>query len=292
MAKAHPYPVAVAFAVIIAFAGCYRNPGSVLQDMSNARQIAARLQVEFAQTSDATNLAVMADTDATSTQLAREAEQKSLALEKDVKKLRPILTDLMFSSEEKHLDQFERQLATYSELNRTILELAVASTNLKAQRLSFGPAQRAADDFRIALEEVARNAPETSCQVQALCFRALAALRHIQALQAPHIASPSDDAMTRLEQQMNAAEVDARGALHSLGPIAPSNSAAKLAAANDTLDRFVQCNKQIVGFSRRNSNVRSLALVLGQKRKLAAECEDSLRALNESLAKRGFSATR
>ena len=284
--------MAAAFAVTIALAGCYRNPGSVLQNMSNARQIAARLQVEFAQASDATNLAVMADTDTASRQFARETEQKTLAIHQDVDELRHILGDLMFASEESLLDDFERKLAAYRRLDRTILDLAVASTNLKAQRLSFGRAQQAADDFRIALEEVTQSTPEESCQVQALCFRALAALRQIQAIQAPHIASPSDDVMTHLEQTMSAAEADARSALQSLGPVTPPDTKTRIAAADAALTRFVQCNQQIIALSRRNSNVRSLALVLGQKRKLAAECEDSLRALNESLAKRGFSATR
>ena len=51
-------------------------------------------------------------------------------------------------------------------------------------------------------------------------------------------------------------------------------------------------NAQIVALSRRNTNVRSLALSLGQKRTLTAACEDSLRALEDALAKRGFTATR
>ena len=281
-----------ALVVTIAVASCYRNPGSVLERMSNARQIAARLQVEFTQASDATNLAVMADTNEASAQFARETEQKMLAVQRDAEALRPLLASLMFSGEKDLLDRFEQQLATYRTLDRNILELAVASTNLKAQRLSFGPAQQAADDFRVALEVVAQGVSENSCQVQALCFRALASLRQIQALQAPHIASPLDDVMTRLEQEMTAAEADARIALQSLAALTRADTKAKVAAAESALDRFVQSNQQIIALSRRNSNVRALALALGQKRNLAALCEDSLRELNESIAQRGFSATR
>jgi hypothetical protein len=58
------------------------------------------------------------------------------------------------------------------------------------------------------------------------------------------------------------------------------------------LDRFIGVNTQIVALSRRNSNVRSLAMSLGEKRMLTAACEDSLRALRDALAKRGFTATR
>ena len=51
-------------------------------------------------------------------------------------------------------------------------------------------------------------------------------------------------------------------------------------------------NDEIVALSRRNSNVRSLALSLGRKRMVTAECEDELRALEEALAKHEFTATR
>ena len=58
------------------------------------------------------------------------------------------------------------------------------------------------------------------------------------------------------------------------------------------LDRFLAVNAEIVVLSRRNSNVRSLALSLAQKRVLAAQCEDALRALEDALAKRGLGGTR
>jgi hypothetical protein len=51
-------------------------------------------------------------------------------------------------------------------------------------------------------------------------------------------------------------------------------------------------NGELVALSRRNTNVRSLALALGQKRTLTSACQDTLRALQESLAQRGFTATR
>jgi hypothetical protein len=49
---------------------------------------------------------------------------------------------------------------------------------------------------------------------------------------------------------------------------------------------------EILVLSRRNSDVRSLALSLNQKGQLSAACEDRLRALRDALAKRGFTATR
>ena len=80
--------------------------------------------------------------------------------------------------------------------------------------------------------------------------------------------------------------------LKTLSGLVGLGSRAQLTAASSALDRFVGFNAQLIALSRRNTNVRSLALSLGQKRMLTATCEDSLRALQDALGTRGFSATR
>ncbi len=191
------------------------------------------------------------------------------------------------------LDEFGSRFAEYRALDRSILELAVENTNLKAQRLSFGPAQEAADAFRDSLEAVAPLAPaKDTWRAKALVATAVASVREIQVLQAPHIAESDDAAMTRMEKRMATSEAAARGALEMLASLVPPASRPQLAAATAALDRFAGLNTQIIALSRRNTNVRSLALSLGKKRMLTAACEDSLRALQDALAKRGFSATR
>jgi peptidoglycan hydrolase-like protein with peptidoglycan-binding domain len=47
-------------------------------------------------------------------------------------------------------------------------------------------------------------------------------------------------------------------------------------------------NRQIVALSRRNTNVRSLALSLDEKRKLTGSCDESLRALQTALTAHGY----
>jgi hypothetical protein len=47
-------------------------------------------------------------------------------------------------------------------------------------------------------------------------------------------------------------------------------------------------NAQIIALSRRNTNVRSLALSLNQKRPLTTACEETLHALQDALAKHGY----
>ena len=125
-------------------------------------------------------------------------------------------------------------------------------------------------------------------RVKALIATAVASVRQIQVLQAPHIADPDDRAMTGLEQRMASAEAAARAALTTLAPIVSPASRPHLAAATTALDQFIAVNAQIVALSRRNTNVRSLALSLTQKRPLIAACEETLRALQDALAKHGY----
>jgi len=275
----------------LAATGCGAN-GS-LEQLSEARRLSADLLVQFTKAADAGNRAVMADTDEGSVRFVREAEQAQLAIQRDADRLKPILQGLRYAEETRLLDEFGGRFAEYRALDRTILGLAVENTNLKAQRLSFGPAQEAADSFRDSVEAVApSDAAKNTWRVKALGASAVATVREIQVLEAAHIAEADDAAMSRMEKRIATLEAAARGALEELAALVQPASRPRLGAATAALDRFMGVNAQIVALSRRNSNVRSLALSLNQKGKLAGACEDSLRALRHALETRGFTGTR
>ena len=282
----------IAILAIAALAAIHCDVNAALERVSEARHRAADLLVQFTKAADASNRAVMADTDDASVAFAREAEQAKQAVQVDAEALAPILQSLGYSAETQRLEEFGRRFAEYRALDQTILELAVENTNLKAQRLSFGPGQEAADAFRDALEAVAPLDAKDNWQVKTLGAAAVAAVREIQALQAPHIADADHDVMTRMEKRMVASEAAARSALETLAPLVQPAARPRLATANAALDRFMSVNAQVIALSRRNTNVRSLALSLNQKGKLTGACEESLRGLREALAKRGFTGTR
>jgi hypothetical protein len=234
----------------------------------------------------------MADTDEASIAFAREAEQAKQSVQTSIDALQPILQGLDYSEETRLLQDFVARFAEYRELDRRILDLAVENTNLKAQRLSFGAAQDAADSVRDSLESVVPLDAKDTWRVKALVATAVMTVRELQVLQAPHIADADDAVMTRMEKRMATSEAAARAALKALAPLVEPASRPRLAAATAALDTFMGHNAEIVAFSRRNTNVRSLALSLDQKGKLTSACEDSLHALREALAKRGFTGTR
>ena len=132
---------------------------------------------------------------------------------------------LSYSTEAGLLEEFGHRLAEYRALDQTILGLTVENTNLKAQRLSFESGQEATGALRDALDIVKRSVQATNqWHVEALAATAVAAVREIQVLPAPHIAEADDAAMTRMEERMTAAEAAAR---HALGRAVQNHKSAK-----------------------------------------------------------------
>ena len=285
------------FAVMIPAAvssGCANGSKAVLTQQAEAHRLASHLHVQFARAADASNRAVMADTDEASTAAAKEAEQATKAVAQDVDSLARILSDLGDRDEARELDVFKGRFAQYRALDADILPLAVENTNIKAQRLSFGPAQEAVDAFTQALDAAAKLAPaKNAAAAAASAAQGQAAALQIQVIEARHIAESDDAAMTRMESAMKASEAAARKSMETLkGLLPPPTASQPLAAAAAALDRLMKTNTEIVTLSRRNSNVRSLALSLGKKRALTAQCDESLQALEDALAAHHFSATR
>jgi len=297
MLRRTPRRTIAVYGLGIALAGAIGGCGGVdvntlLEQLSEARQIAGDMLVQFTKSADAANRAVMADTDNASVAFAQEAERASAALQQDINALKPLLQGLGYTAETGLLNDFLGRYAKYRELDRRILDLAVENTNLKGQRLSFGAGQDAADAFRDSLEAVTAAAPADRWRVEALAAKAIATVREIQVLQAPHIADADDAVMARLEARMAGSETAARTALAALAPLVAPSSRPRLGTATMALDKFMSLNAEIIALSRRNTNVRSVALSLDQKRTLTAACEESLHALRDALAKRSARRTR
>ena len=98
--------------------------------------------------------------------------------------------------------------------------------------------------------------------------------------------------MTRMESAMKTSAASAQASIDKLKVLLPSAAGAHLATAATALDQLISANAESSLLSRRNSNVRSLALALGRKLTVTAECNDVLQQLQETLAAHHFAATR
>jgi hypothetical protein len=282
--------VAAAGLAALLFSGCVNRP-ALLSQLIDARRLSSEMHVEFTKASDASNRAVMAATDDASAAAAEEARRARGVVHQHLAALEPLVKALAYPEDTQHLNEIRTRFDEYQRLDDEILGLAVENTNVKAQRLAFGPSRNASEAFRASLDSVVRSAVKEKCASEALAAKAVAAVLEIEVLQAPHIAESEDAAMTRMEEQMARSESTARKALEQLRALSPG-SAREVAAASEALNQFQAVNRDLVKLSRRNSNVRSLALSLGRKRTLAADCEDQLKALEEALAKHELGATR
>ena len=95
---------------------------------------------------------------------ADEARRARQAVEKNVQTLRPMLESLGYRDDLQHLEAFTSRFAEYRQLDDEILSLAVENSNLKAQRLAFGPAQQAAVAFQLSVDAaVQRSTAKEKC---------------------------------------------------------------------------------------------------------------------------------
>jgi hypothetical protein len=263
---------------------CRGSSEPAFLQLGESRRLAADLRGQLAKASDASDRAVMADTDEASVEFAREAARAIDSVDGDAVELAARLKNLRRAADGRILDEFVRRFAEYRKVDRDVLGLAVENTNLKAQRLSFGPVREAADAFSDSLRAISTAAaPGDRWRTEALAAQGALAVREIQVFQAAHIAEPDDAAMGRLEDQMATRQEEARDASRALTRGAAPAAAASVAAATAALARFEALSQQLVALSRRNSNVRSLALSLGRKPTLTAACDAKLAELEDAL---------
>jgi hypothetical protein len=98
--------------------------------------------------------------------------------------------------------------------------------------------------------------------------------------------------MDRIEADMKALDGQVTEAFAALSAVGGETARAGVDQARSAYADFQKVHGEILHLSRRNSNVRSLALSLGQKRNVSAECQDRLSALREALKTELISVTR
>ena len=279
--------------VALAVAGCNRSLTVALTQQMEAQNLIADTRVQLHRSAGAVQRAILADTAEVSADFAREAQEATAALETDRQSLDPILAKIGSLEALKLAEQFGDAFRKLQELDRTLLALAVEKSNVKAQRLSFGPAREAADAVRDHLKRAANAAPpRNALRAQLLAARVQLAVREMHALHAQHIAEADDAVMAKLEEQMADSTSAAVASLAELSQVLGAAAAGELRAAREQLERFTQVQRELVALSRENSDARLLAGALGDARTLTADCDTALIALQSALAQHGLQASR
>jgi hypothetical protein len=256
-------------------------------------QIIQTMRRDLLASAEAEKSAVMAETDEASQAFADQSVQASQQVEQARRALEPLLEGN--HQQIQLLREFSRCWEQLQEIDREVLSLAVQNTNLKALRLSFGPAADALRRMEKALNHL-MDAVATSPDAVGIIRHATQAVidtLKLYTLQAPHITESSVAHMDEMEATMKSLDAQVTAALQSLQALVDEPAKPSLDAARASYQDFQSIHAEIVALSRQNSNIRSFVLSLGQKRKTTAQCQDMLAALQEAVQQSmAYKATR
>ena len=248
--------------------------------------LVARMRLTLASASEAEKSAVLAVTDQDSQIFADQARAATAEVERERKELGELLASGGTQGEKDLLVQFSKAFTDLQHIDNDLLGLAVKNTNIKAYSLAFGPDADALKEMDTVLSKlVAKSAgsPESGGNVTLLAFGVQTAALRIQTLLAPHIAEESDKKMGELEALMAKEDQQVRKDLDGLVLLQKLNGDPDLKVAISDYARFSEVRGRILVLSRENTNVRSLAMSLGQKRKALLLCQDALSVLQQAI---------
>ncbi len=89
--------------------------------------------------------------------------------------------------------------------------------------------------------------------------------------------------MDELEAQMAQEDLEIRKDLESLASLLKPGGGPDIETATSRYAKFNEIKAQIIKLSRENTNVRSVAISLNQKRKAMLMCQDALTALQQAI---------
>jgi hypothetical protein len=261
------------------------NPAKQLAFKASRVDVVGRMQVALSSAAEAEKSAVLAITDQESEKFAGQARAATADIDAARQELDKLLAAGGTQGEKDLLARFSEAFARLKAIDEEVLRLAVKNTNLKAFALSFGPAADTLEEMDEALSRVAAKGADASrsSQVMRLAFGARIGALRIQTLLAPHVAEESDAKMDQLEARMAEEEAQVTRNLDGLAAQAGLKVDADLAAAASAFVRYRELKARILALSRENTNVRSLALSLNQKRKAMILCSDGLNALRQAI---------
>ena len=281
-------PGAVFMLLLVLLVGHFQrgeNPALQLAFKARRVDLVSRMQLGLSSAAEAEKSAVMAITDQESKVFADQARAATTEVEQKRRELEDLLKTGGTQAERGLLDQFSQAFTEFQRIDKDLLDLAVRNTNLKAYDLAFGPAADALDEMMRALSRIiaAHSDSPDGKKVMLLAFGAQIDALRIQTLLPPHIAEESDQKMDGLEASMAGEDAQVRKYIDGLKALPSLSGDADLAKAVSSYAHFGKIRVEILKLSRENTNVRSLAISLNQKRKVTLLCQGVLGALKQAI---------
>ena len=291
--------VGICFGVLVVYWGLGSHDdgnwfkGVAASQLRKSRQVTQMLSDLLASV-EAEKNAILAGSDAESGEFAAKAKAFSEKVEQGRLELLSVSKNDLTGAETKLIDEFTVAWGEFLSIDKELLGQAVLNTNLKAYRISASEAVQSFKDFEAAIRQTVRSSgqSDTIGQLAEQGLLALGMTARILAMQAPHIAEASDARMDEMEREMAISAKAAQDALDAMGKMVTGQSLESFQAALQAFQTFDAVNTEVVRLSRINSNVKALALSMGQKRRVTARCEELLETLRGMIDTRLSKATR
>lgn len=260
--------------VVAAVVGCSSEPFLVRQ-MRKERLINA-IRHALLESVEAEKSAVLAVTDEESQELAVEAQRYAEKINRLRGELQSLIVADGQAQEVEKFEAFDAAWAEFEDVDKRLLALAVANSNLKAARLAAREGTAALDRLTDALAEMQRMATEPAT-IRTLSRAAVAASR-VHTLVSVHIPAADDAEMTHLEQQMRTLSEEVDRSLSSARESAQLPSE-QLATASQAWSDYRRVLADVLRLSRENTNVISFDVSIHEKRQVTQQCLSALAAL-------------
>jgi hypothetical protein len=277
------------------FLGQDARYATVIGNTAKVIEVISRMRINLLKSTDLEKGAVMAITDEESRTLAEQSRKSADAVERDYHELKGLIDVAKIDKEMKLLKEFSDNWNNIKAIDRELLSLAVENINIKAANLSYTAAAQSIAKFERLLSEL-MDVPKTDherAQMAKLAYQAATGAFMIYSLEAPHINEAQDEKMDKLEYLMGMNEKKVRDALLNLSFLTDQQGKIIFNDASSAFSKFMEVHKEMIRLSRMNTNIRSLQLSLGRKRKVAAQCEEILNSLQDTVQTgRSFKATR
>jgi hypothetical protein len=256
--------------------GMKHQSEAVFVSHAQKEDLLSRMRIHMLQSFDFEKAAVIAVTDKESDTFARQSLACSDYVDQDLREI-----DALSGPENEK--ELRKELSDCwnkcREVDKVLLDFAVQNTNLKAAYLSStdsGSALHRFEQFMRNLAETSRDIRETS-----RIYQAVIALLKIQNLQPLHINEANDSRMSTIETEMKAEENIARTSLKALAGLTNPTERAFLEKAGQALEDFFKVHGEVIRLSRLNTNIKSVELSMGRKRKAAARCQEILNSMQD-----------
>jgi hypothetical protein len=284
----------ILFAVMAKYNGDSISKNSHYETTLEKKKILSQMRIDLLKSVEMEKNAVMAHTDRESIDFANQSRAASATVDHDLSILRSLVDTISSQDERKLMDEFSTCWTEFGQLDQVILELAVENTNLKAATLSREKGAETIRKFEQALEHLVQVSASTQneSRIAEPVSRALIAGLKLYNLHSAHIAEATDEKMDQIEAQMKTEENKVADSFATLSDIVGAESQGAVSQVKTAFAEFAEVTAKVIQLSRINSNIKSMELSFGKKRRIAAQCDAVLAAFQETVHNKTYKATK